>query len=241
MVHRNHGPLGRFSALMVAGGVMLAGCGTDDGVAPQVGLDASPPSLAADRVSAQAGPAPAAISTSPVLSFADLSEMRSSRVVRRAAGVAGSVRVEGMEPGTAVTMWIVVFNRPEECASSPCEEEDLFDPDTEADVVYGAGHVVGGSGRLTLAGHLPQGANDGSLFGTLGLPAPGLQDIWGAEVHLVVRSHGPKLPGLMRDMIHTFNGGCTHPGPGFPDPLPPELGAAGPNECVDIAFAIHLP
>ncbi len=53
-----------------------------------------------------------------------------------------------------------------------------------------------------------------------------------------MRSHGKWIPELIVDQLKTFNGGCTQPA-GFPDPLPPELGALGPNTCVDLQFSVH--
>jgi hypothetical protein len=80
-----------------------------------------------------------------------------------------------------------------------------------------------------------------SLFEALGAPAPGLLDPWVAEIHFVIRSHGAIIPGLVSEMISTFNGGCQHPGPGFPEPLPPAAGIPGPNTCTDMQFAEHKP
>lgn len=65
------------------------------------------------------------------------------------------------------------------------------------------GAVVGPHGRLQLTAHLPE---DRTLqgfpypeFGTLGvaLTETSLLDARHAEVHLVIRSHGPKMPGLV--------------------------------------------
>jgi hypothetical protein len=101
-------------------------------------------------------------------------------------------------------------------------EPDLFNPATEADVLYGAGHVIGGAGQTTFAGSRQVGDASGSIFAPLGLPAPGLQDAPDGGDPLRGSSHGPAIPGLVSDMIHTFNGGCQPLGAPFPDPLPPE-------------------
>ena len=70
-----------------------------------------------------------------------------------------------------------------------------------------------------------------------GLPSYGLMDAEKAEVHIVIRSHGPKLPGQVREQISSFNGGCVYDG----IPEDPILGEAGPNTCEDILFAVHPP
>ncbi|MGH7477195.1 MAG: hypothetical protein ACRELD_13060 [Longimicrobiales bacterium] len=180
-------------------------------------------------------------SITAVLSFATMTEVGTSTLLRRRNGVSYNLRATQLEPGTATTMWLVVFNRPAACAGTPCMEPDLLNPATEADVMYAAGHVIGGSGRATFAGSRRIGDASGSIFAPLGLPAPGIRDLENAEIHFVVRSHGPKIPALLPDMIHTFNGGCQPPGAPFPDPVPPEYGAPGPNTCVDVQFAVHQP
>jgi len=56
-----------------------------------------------------------------------------------------------------------------------------------------------------------------------------------AEVHIVLRSHGPAIPGIIDEQISTFEGGCII----FFDPfteIPDDVG-----ECGDIEFAIHPP
>lgn len=158
----------------------------------------------------------------------------SSKITRTANGANSVLHTSGLEPGHAHTMWMVVFNVPDECATTPCTGDDVA-PGTAAmvDVIYVAGHVVGGSGKATFSGRRAAGDNSKSVFADLGAPAPGLIDPLTAEMHLVVRTHGPKVPGQVSSQIHTFEGTCT-PGSSF------GLGDGG-NECEDIQFAIHSP
>jgi hypothetical protein len=118
---------------------------------------------------------------------------------------------------------------------------DLFRAETVADVLYAAGEVIGGSGRASFGSHRSVGDAGGSLLAPLGRPAPGVTNPRGAEIHLLVHNHGPVIPEFMPDMIQTFNGGCQHPGGPFPDPLPPEYGAMGPNTCRTIQLSVHQP
>lgn len=180
-------------------------------------------------------------STTPVLTFAGMAEVGASSLVRRSDGVSFNVRTTQLEPGTVTTLWVVAFNQPEACATTPCTQPDLFNPATEADVMYAAGHVIGASGRASFAGSRQVGDASGSIFAPLGLAAPGLSDVPNAEIHFVVRSHGPTIPALVSNMTHSFNGGCQPLGAPFPTPLPPEYGVPGPNTCVDVQFAIHQP
>lgn len=182
------------------------------------------------------------VSTADVVTFDDPElVVGSSRLVRNAAGVSYRLSTTGLAPGTAATLWIVIFNEPENCATSPCGEPDLFDPDVVTDVMYGAGSLVGGSGKATFAGRRAVGDGSGSLWEILGLPSPGLLDARQAEIHLIVRTHGPVIAGMAREMISTFNGGCPRGDP--PDDLPddPFIGPEGPNVCEDLHFAVHQP
>lgn len=206
---------------------LLAGCGDQEVLSPDP----------------HSGPrfAGAARSAAAVLTFAEMMPVGTSRLVRNDNGVSVSLSTTGLPVGTTATLWMVVFNQPSNCSPPGCGEDDLFAPMAMADVMYTAGKVIGGSGRATFAGRRGEGDNSGSLFAALGLPSPGLIDARMAEIHFVVRSHGPKIPAMVDEMIHTFNGACQNPGPPFPDPLPPELGAPGPNTCMDVQFAVHEP
>lgn len=56
-----------------------------------------------------------------------------------------------------------------------------------------------------------------------------LEDPRGAEIHLVLRTHGEAIPGLVGYQLTTFNAGCTT--------APPAL--QGPNTCMNLQAAIH--
>ena len=158
----------------------------------------------------------------------------SSKITRNRSGATSTLHTSGLTPGNALTLWMVVFNVPGECATSPCGEADVAPgTDAEVDVIYVAGHVVGGSGKATFSGRRATGDNSKSLFAQFGAPAPGLTDPLGAEMHLIVRDHGPAIPGQIPDQIHTFEGACT-PASSF------GLGDGG-YECEDIQFSIHQP
>lgn len=178
---------------------------------------------------------------SPVLTFEDEVEVGRSELTRRRNGISFNLETTGLEPETATTTWIVIFNKPEYCATSPCGDADLFEPDVMADMVGGFGQIIGDSGDATFSGSRDTNDTTGSALGALGLPTYGIIDPDEAEIHLVLRSHGPAIPGMIDEMTSTFNGGCKHPGDDFPDPLPPELGEPGPNTCVDVQFAVHQP
>lgn len=81
-----------------------------------------------------------------------------------------------------------------------------------------AGHVIGGSGRARFGGHMSAGDV--------------LADPLNDEVHLVVRSHGPRIPGQVDEQILTAGGGCT-------SELPVGTMPADPGECATVQLSVH--
>jgi hypothetical protein len=57
-------------------------------------------------------------------------------------------------------------------------------------------------------------------------------DPLGAEIHLVLNDHGPKITDLLSNMLHSYRGGCTDAS--LPPPFPASAkadGIPGPNTC----------
>ncbi|MCW9708070.1 hypothetical protein [Fodinibius salsisoli] len=215
--------------------VMVLGCESETPIAPGSNSEQSLSEIATKAHN------PADRSSSNVYTFADMTEVGTSNLVRKANGVSYNLQTSELEPGTVVTLWMVIFNNPENC-SEDCGNDDLANLEANIDVVYASGRIIGESGKATYAGHRNEGDNSGSIFPAwLGLPNPGLVNAEKAEIHFVVHTHGPKIPELVNEMLHSFNAGC---GPNFVEGLPPvpeELGTYGPNTCEDIQFAVHKP
>lgn len=193
--------------------------------------------LAVLAFAAPAHPAAASRTASDVWQFSDGSAVpgASSTLTRNDNGVSVTLHTSGLPAGDAVTVWWVIFNNPEECdgmAGSPfrCAEPDLFNPDVAGSVQYAAGHIVGGSGRYNIGSYLSEGDTRGCALGE-DLLCAGLYDSRAADVHLVVRSHGPALPAYLPGQIQSFGGACGN--------VPEEFGGGGPNTCEDLQFAVH--
>lgn len=190
----------------------------------------------------------AQILTFPLLGPVVPVEGAESTLVRTDTGVTARVKTNSLPQGAAFTLWMVVFNEPENCEYgseiSQCGDPDIANPDVVADVMYVAGNVIGNSGKASFAGHRKIGDNSGSIFFPLlppGVQPPGLQNPRGAEIHMVVHSHGDMLPEYMPSMIQSFGGGCMDPGAPFPGLHFPEWGIQGPNTCLSLQFAVHQP
>ena len=202
--------------------------------------------ILAVTVTALAAPAPSAVRR-----FADASIVSgsSASLVRADDNVAMTLQTTELDPGATYTMWWVVFNNPEYCIAgtpfSTCGEGDIFEtdengnlildddgnpilqvneddgtfgtPEVNVSVVFATGHVVGEDGAGNFGAGLREGKTSGALFG------PGLADAQGAEIHLIVRTHGEPIPGMVNKQISTVDGGC------------------GINTCVDQQFAVFVP
>jgi len=131
----------------------------------------------------------------------------------------------GLEPGDAVTAWWVVFNHPEFCSDGVCGGNDVLPPpgntDAGVSVLYADGKVINAQGQAKFASILMPNDLNGAVFG------PGLTNPMGAEIHLVLRTHGPMILEKRSEQLSSLNGGC--------DPEPPN------TPCKDVQFAIFTP
>lgn len=151
-----------------------------------------------------------------------------AKLTRNASGISYSIDTHGLRAGHAYTVWVVVVNDPAACASRPCAPQDILtNPATDSQVTYGTGHVVGSDGEAGFGGHLARGPLPNGW-----LPDQGLDDPSGAEVHLVLNDHGPRLAEYMPGMIRTYRAGCTDASlpPIFPATAKAD-GEPGPNTC----------
>lgn len=212
--------------------LVTAGCDTPTDPAANESLDA--PTARAMR--------PASASTSDVVALeSGGTVVGSSTLLRNDAGVRMTFKTTGIEPGTVATIWWVVFNNPAACDGGiseglelQCAASDFGNPDVDASVFYAAGHAIGGSGKAHYGAHLPVGklTVDPDPSANQLIVGDGiLKDARRAEVHLVIRTHGPRLPGMVHQQLSTFDAGCTTAPPGL----------QGPNTCMNLQFSVHEP
>ena len=152
-------------------------------------------------------------------------------------GAAIKVKATGLEKGHAYTMWVVYFSDQTECEDG-CNGADL--PAANGGVIFGNGQVAGGNGTATFTARLNNGDGADAVGNTP--PPPFAFAPYEAgennEFHVIIRSHGPKIPGEVGEQIHSYNGGCDFevgPGPEQPGVFPvPAL----PGECGDVQLYI---
>lgn len=171
----------------------------------------------------------------------------SSTLNRKANGITVNFKCTGLTPGYTYTLWWVIWNNADECATpGACLDTDFPEPGSADNVVgvevlYAAGHVVGNNGKGNFSAHLKVDDTSGSinseLFGIISVGGLQSGNTLGAEVHAVLRSHGPAVPGMINEQIDSYDGGCDNPF-AFP-PFSETPDAEG--ECGDIYAAIYAP
>jgi hypothetical protein len=194
-----------------------------------------------------AASAPAGHSTAPVFTIpppAPPGLVGSSTLVRNDNGLSVTLETSELEPGHVVTLWWIVANEPEGCEEglpglSQCGPGDHVAGRGAMSVHHAAGRIVNEGGTARYGAHLRVGDTSRGLFAD----EPGLTDARGAEVLLVLKSHGPRIPTMTADMLRTFEGGCE--AGDLPPGLTPRtevLGTPGPNEgCAEIQVSVHSP
>ena len=178
----------------------------------------------------------------------------SSKIVRTNKGISGNLSASlsnsvGDTSGLAVTLWIIIFNYPHYCEIPyACgADADFGNPDIMPDAVYGAGNIVDSSEVVSFGFHRKAGDNSGSIADLFGMPTDdgepfGLRNPRGAEIHYVVRFHGPMIPMELPDQFKSYEGGCVYGAPyGYAPPANEGELQLGWGDCQDVQFAINPP
>ena len=130
-------------------------------------------------------------------------------LVRSRHGLDARIAASHLDPNAAYTVWWVVFNNPAACGGQ-CSPANLGMPAVRASVFYAAGFVTGDDGTANITAHTDDGTLPAGVEVTTDGTVAGLDKGNGfrAEVHLVVRSHGAIIAGMVDKQIGSFNGAC---------------------------------
>jgi len=122
--------------------------------------------------------------------------------------VTATLTSAALEPHAAYSIWWVIFNRPQNCAIPwECGGGDLSNDAVRPSVFWAGGLLADGDGYGNTQIELVQGRTNRELFGPM--KATGLQNIFKAEIHLVLRTHGPVgVAGTVADQVGSANLAC---------------------------------
>ncbi len=136
-------------------------------------------------------------------------------LMRSNYSVFSTISTSGLTPGHVVTLWWAFFNNPRACTYSPCSPSDLNNPSVYGSLQYGGGYLVGANGRADFSGYLGLYDNTGSYQLFPNQPNAGLLYPRSAEIHLIIRTHGPAStdPAILNQQLSTFGGGCSASNP----------------------------
>jgi hypothetical protein len=147
-----------------------------------------------------------------------------------------------LTPNGVYTLWAIIINKPEACATSPCTAKDVIgNPDgVETEIMWAGSGVAKADGSITLTGWVPANVVGNPDYGK-DWYGRGLTNPTGAEVHLSVNAHGPMIPGREAKMLTSYREGCTDESlpPAFPDSAKSD-GAAGEGKCALVHAAAFL-
>jgi hypothetical protein len=113
----------------------------------------------------------------------------SAQLVRNDNGITCVIHTSGLVPGDAYSVWWVIPG--------------------ESLIMNASGGIAGGDGTATFAGHLSQGpvpAVDGSTV--LSSDDGDFDNPRTDTVVVVIRHHGPPIPGEINQQTGSFNFGC---------------------------------
>lgn len=181
----------RLAGFALVAGVLVAGCDQSPVVSP---AHTDAPDLAAARgnspVVEQDADAVATLGVAPAVTG-------SAVLTRTTDGVSMEAALTGLEDGHAFTFWFVTFDNPEGCKGTGpdtgCGADDVPRASAQARVVNGGGDVADVdpvTGVAVVKGHLARHNAEGAqMLG--GTDASPLSNPYRAEIHVIVRSHGP--------------------------------------------------
>ena len=179
-------------------------------------------------------------STSDVYNI-DFTKVIGTSTLRRAENrIMVDFETSDLIEGHAYTLWWVVWNKPENCGGFPssCTVPDLQVADlVEVELLFtGNGFIADDRGTVSFSAVLMENDTTESVNELLGMSSfGGLVDARTAEVHVVIRSHGPAIDGMEYEQISSYEGGCAVNFPPFTE-IPDAKG-----ECGDMQAAIFQP
>ncbi len=193
---------------VLAAAVQLAGCEATDSVAPGLSNDGKP----AAPASLAGGASPVIVRELAIGALAGSGLSGTATLTRSSQGLWADLEVNGLVVGNAYSLWWAIFDNPQGC-DGPCDATDLRGTrQAQGSLVNGGGFVANGN-SASHQSHLARHDVEGKSV-EAGDPS-GIDNTYGAEVHLVIRSHGlaETDPDDLALQTGTFGTFCNLPDP----------------------------
>ena len=146
------------------------------------------------------------ITYADIFSFQTNGIVGTSKLVRNDNGISVNIDTTDLVKGDAYSIWLILFN-------------NNFSFAVATNV---AGGLAGGNGNGNFAGHFSVGVLPPVDGETVLISIGGVfDDPRGVNARLIIRSHGPKIPGQQQEQFSTILGGCP------------------PNICEDVQVSFH--
>ena len=222
------------SFLVLLGGLLANYAATADELTTPHTFAAGEPAVAADvnenfsaveaavndnnaRIAALEGSSGATFQASNMIDFATGVDVAGAgTLLRDETSVELRAEFSGLDASAAYTLWWIIFNNPEECttgaAPALCGEGDL-NPDRDGEGVNpvdrgvrnASGFISSAGGTVNTRSKLKEGAfPTGPAVAGFGQ----LNDSVGAEIHIVVQTHGSPMVGMVDQQMTIPGAGC---------------------------------
>ncbi|MGH7502283.1 MAG: hypothetical protein ACREL7_11055 [Longimicrobiales bacterium] len=196
-----------FAHAVMVTATVLAACERLDSVGPAADVEAPDPAFAVG------GASPVIVANLGIADIAGLGLSGQVTLTRSTQGLWADLAVDGLLPGYAYSVWWAIFNNPQGC-DGPCTSFDLRNIVQAQGSLVNGGGFVGTGATVVHTTHLARHDPEGNSV-EAGDPR-GIRNPYGAEVHLVIRSHGPAEadPDDLLAQISTFAQFCNLPNVG---------------------------
>lgn len=186
---------------LVLGACFLVGCEGPDPAGPSSHESSSLASAAA----------PTVVTDLPIDALGGSAVSGSASLTRSSQGLRIDLEVEGLTEGYAYSIWWAIFDNPQGCDANGCDSFDLRNIRQAQGSLVNGGGFVGTTGAVfhqsLLSRHDPEGKSVEA-----GDPS-GVDNPYKAEVHVIIRSHGPAEsdPADLAMQTGTFGVFCNLP------------------------------
>lgn len=129
-------------------------------------------------------------------------------LIRHGNSIHLRVAMSGLDADSVYSAWYIIFNKPNKCADGPgnCGLVDIANPAVKAAVLNAGGFLTGNDSVGYFTGTLNTGRAPAGMccFGNL-------KSGFSSEVHVLLQTHGPAVPGSVNGQLSIPGFECNAP------------------------------